>query len=172
VPGLAAREVAVSALGTVYALSATADDTRQALTPLIASSWSLATALSLLAWFVFAPQCLSTLAAVKRETGGWRYLRRSAAPGLLRLAVRQARASRRGAASGTRGGHRGPDATGGRTPGRCAAAGEGSGTSTRPRPSLSPAASRRSAGLPTTALPSRSTTGRCGRSWSGTSALK
>ena len=71
VPGLAAREVAVSSLGTVYALSATAGDTAQALTPLIAQSWSLATALSLLAWFVFAPQCLSTLATVKRETGGW-----------------------------------------------------------------------------------------------------
>jgi len=71
VPGLAAREVAVSALGTVYALSATAGDTAQALAPLIARSWSLATALSLLAWYVFAPQCLSTLATVKRETGGW-----------------------------------------------------------------------------------------------------
>ncbi len=71
VPGLAAREVAVSALGTVYALSATGDDTAQALTPLIAHTWSLATAFSLLAWYVFAPQCLSTLATVKRETGGW-----------------------------------------------------------------------------------------------------
>ena len=71
VPGMAAREVAVSALGTVYALSATGDDTAQALAPLIAQSWSLATALSLLAWYVFAPQCLATLAAVKRETGGW-----------------------------------------------------------------------------------------------------
>ena len=71
VPGLAAREVAVSALGTVYALSATAGDTAQALAPLIAQNWSLATALSLLAWYVFAPQCLSTLATVKRETGGW-----------------------------------------------------------------------------------------------------
>jgi len=71
VPGLAAREVAVSALGTVYALSATASDTAQALSPLIAKSWSMATALSLLAWYVFAPQCLSTLATVKRETGGW-----------------------------------------------------------------------------------------------------
>ena len=71
VPGMAAREVAVSALGTVYALSATGDDTADALTPLISHSWSLATALSLLAWFVFAPQCLSTLATVKRETGGW-----------------------------------------------------------------------------------------------------
>jgi ferrous iron transport protein B len=71
VPGLAAREVAVSALGTVYALSATAGDTAQSLGPLIAKSWSLATALSLLAWYVFAPQCLATLATVKRETGGW-----------------------------------------------------------------------------------------------------
>jgi ferrous iron transport protein B len=71
VPGLAAREVAVSSLGTVYALSASGSDTAQALTPLIAHSWGLATALSLLAWYVFAPQCLSTLAAAKRETGGW-----------------------------------------------------------------------------------------------------
>jgi ferrous iron transport protein B len=71
VPGLAAREVAVSSLGTVYALAATSSDTAQALTPLIASSWGLPTALSLLAWYVFAPQCLSTLATVKRETGGW-----------------------------------------------------------------------------------------------------
>ena len=72
VPGLAAREVIVGALGTVYALSATGSDTAQALAPLIAQGWSLATALSLLAWFVFAPQCLATLAAVKRETGGWK----------------------------------------------------------------------------------------------------
>jgi ferrous iron transport protein B len=72
VPGLAAREVAISSLGTVYALAATGDDTAQALSPLIAHDWSLATALALLAWFVFAPQCLSTLAAVRRETGGWR----------------------------------------------------------------------------------------------------
>jgi ferrous iron transport protein B len=72
VPGLAAREVVVSALGTVYALSATGAATEQALAPLIASQWGLATGLSLLAWFIFAPQCLSTLAAVKRETAGWR----------------------------------------------------------------------------------------------------
>ncbi|MDR7332420.1 ferrous iron transporter B [Roseateles asaccharophilus] len=68
VPGLAAREVMVSALGTVYALSATGDDTAGALAPLIAQTWSFATALSLLAWFVFAPQCLATLATIKRET--------------------------------------------------------------------------------------------------------
>jgi ferrous iron transport protein B len=72
VPGLAAREIAISALGTVYALSATAEDAAQALTPLIAQSWSLPTAFSLLAWYVFAPQCIATLAAVKRETGGLR----------------------------------------------------------------------------------------------------
>jgi ferrous iron transport protein B len=73
VPGLAAREVAVAALGTVYSLSATGDDIAGALDPLIKSSWSLPTALSLLAWYVFAPQCLSTLATVKRETNSWRY---------------------------------------------------------------------------------------------------
>ena len=71
VPGMAAREVAVSALGTVYALSGNGADETQALAPLIAQSWSLATGLSLMAWYVFAPQCLSTLAAIKRETGGW-----------------------------------------------------------------------------------------------------
>jgi ferrous iron transport protein B len=73
VPGLAAREVAVGALGTVYAMSATGDDLSSQLEPVIASSWSLATACSLMAWYVFAPQCLSTLAVVKRETNSWRY---------------------------------------------------------------------------------------------------
>jgi ferrous iron transport protein B len=73
VPGLAAREVAVGALGTVYALSASADNIDAALTPMITATWSLPTALSLLAWYVFAPQCLSTLATVKRETNSWRY---------------------------------------------------------------------------------------------------
>jgi ferrous iron transport protein B len=73
VPGLAAREVAVGALGTVYALSATGNDVSGALTPLIAHSWGLPTALSLLAWYVFAPQCLSTLVTVRRETNSWRY---------------------------------------------------------------------------------------------------
>jgi ferrous iron transport protein B len=73
VPGLAAREVAVGALGTVYAVSAAGKDVAGALTPVIAKSWSIATGLSLLAWYVFAPQCLSTLAVVKRETNSWRY---------------------------------------------------------------------------------------------------
>ncbi|MCJ0764236.1 ferrous iron transporter B [Variovorax terrae] len=73
VPGLAAREVAVGALGTVYALSATGDDVAAQLSPMIGGSWPLATALSLLVWYVFAPQCISTLATVKRETNSWRY---------------------------------------------------------------------------------------------------
>jgi ferrous iron transport protein B len=72
VPGLAAREVAVSALGTVYAMSGSSD-VAGALTPIISHTWSLATGLSLLAWYIFAPQCLSTLAVVKRETNSWTY---------------------------------------------------------------------------------------------------
>jgi ferrous iron transport protein B len=73
IPGLAAREVAVGALGTVYALSATGEAVAEQLTPMLSGTWPLATALSLLAWYVFAPQCISTLAAVKRETNSWRY---------------------------------------------------------------------------------------------------
>ena len=73
VPGLAAREVAVGALGTVYSMSAAGDAVADALSPVIAQGWSLATAFSLLAWYVFAPQCISTLAVVKRETNSWRY---------------------------------------------------------------------------------------------------
>jgi ferrous iron transport protein B len=73
VPGLAAREVAVGALGTVYALSGSAEHVDAALRPMLIASWSLPTALSLLAWYVFAPQCLSTLATVRRETNSWRY---------------------------------------------------------------------------------------------------
>jgi ferrous iron transport protein B len=68
VPGLAAREVAVSSLATVYALAGN-DDGLQAI---VAAQWSLGTALSLLAWYVFAPMCISTLATVKRETNSWR----------------------------------------------------------------------------------------------------
>lgn len=73
IPGLAAREVAVSSLATVYALSAASEDAAAAaLGPAIAAQWSLATALSLLAWYVFAPQCMSTLAVIRRETNSWR----------------------------------------------------------------------------------------------------
>jgi len=73
VPGLAAREVVVGALGTVYSLSGGEEAGADALAQVIAQQWSLATAYSLLAWFVFAPQCISTLAAVRRETNSWRY---------------------------------------------------------------------------------------------------
>ena len=73
VPGLAAREVAVGALGTVYALSQTGDALASQLLPIIAQTWTLPTALSLLAWYVFAPQCVSTLVVVRRETNSWRY---------------------------------------------------------------------------------------------------
>jgi ferrous iron transport protein B len=71
VPGLAAREVAVSALATVYALSG-GDAAAAQLGTIISAQWSLATGLSLMAWYVFAPQCLSTLAVIRRETNSWR----------------------------------------------------------------------------------------------------
>ncbi|HEX6591381.1 MAG TPA: ferrous iron transporter B [Moraxellaceae bacterium] len=72
IPGMAAREVVVAALGTVYALSGNEDMVAEQLGGLIAAQWPLSTALSLLVWFIFAPQCLSTLATVKRETGSWK----------------------------------------------------------------------------------------------------
>ena len=73
IPGMAAREVAVSSLATVYALSAADDEAAtQALIPLISDGWSLATGLSLLVWFIYAPMCISTLATIKRETNSWR----------------------------------------------------------------------------------------------------
>lgn len=73
VPGLAAREVAVAALGTVYSLSGSEDAVTESLATTLAQDWTLATALALLAWYVFAPQCLATLAAVRRETNSWRW---------------------------------------------------------------------------------------------------
>ncbi|NDU86349.1 MAG: ferrous iron transporter B [Ferrovum sp.] len=73
IPGMAAREVAVGALGTVYALAGDGGNSvSDALAPVLAHSWSLATALALLAWYVYAPQCVATLGAVRRETGAWR----------------------------------------------------------------------------------------------------
>lgn len=75
IPGMAAREVAVSSLATVYALSAADDEAAsQALAPLIAHDWSLATALSLLVWYIYAPMCVSTLATIKRETNSWKQM--------------------------------------------------------------------------------------------------
>jgi len=73
VPGLAAREVAVAALGMVYALSGDEEAVTEALSVALAQDWTLATALALLAWYVFAPQCLATLAATRRETNSWRW---------------------------------------------------------------------------------------------------
>ena len=73
IPGMAAREVAVAALGTVYSIEGGKEAAEQIGT-MLASKWSLATALSFLAWFIFAPQCASTLAVIKRETGGWRWM--------------------------------------------------------------------------------------------------
>jgi ferrous iron transport protein B len=73
IPGMAAREVAVASLGTVYAVEGGKEAAEQIGT-VLAGQWSLATALSLLAWFIFAPQCASTLAVIKRETGGWRWV--------------------------------------------------------------------------------------------------
>lgn len=74
IPAMAAREVAVSALQTVYAIDA-ADEEQgaQELGGRLAGRWSLATALAFLAWFVFAPQCLSTIAVARRETNGWKW---------------------------------------------------------------------------------------------------
>ena len=77
IPAMAAREVVVAALGTVYALSAVDDDAMsEGLSALISNGgdlgWSLATGLSLLVWFIYAPHCLATLATVKRETGSWK----------------------------------------------------------------------------------------------------
>ncbi len=74
VPGMAAREVVVSALGTAYAMDGEEGEVEDQLRERITVEWSLATKLSLLLWMVFAPQCLSTFAVVKRETGSWRQM--------------------------------------------------------------------------------------------------
>jgi ferrous iron transport protein B len=73
IPGMAAREVAVAALGTVYAIEGGKEAAAQ-IGQVLATKWSLATALSLLAWYIFAPQCASTLAVIRRETGSWRWM--------------------------------------------------------------------------------------------------
>jgi ferrous iron transport protein B len=73
IPGMAAREVAVAALGTVYAIEGGKEAAEQ-IGRTLAERWSLATALALLAWYIFAPQCASTLAVIRRETGGWRWM--------------------------------------------------------------------------------------------------
>ena len=72
-PAMAAREVAVAAIGTVYAIDAGDEANVQTLQQKMAGRWSLATALAFLAWFVFAPQCISTIAVTRRETNGWKW---------------------------------------------------------------------------------------------------
>lgn len=73
IPGMAAREVAVGALGTIYAIGG-GEGAAEKIGQAIAGQWSLGTALALLAWYVFAPQCASTLAVIRRETGGWKWM--------------------------------------------------------------------------------------------------
>jgi len=73
IPGMAAREVAVAALGTVYAIEGGKEAAEQ-IGQALATKWSLATALSLLVWYIFAPQCASTLAVIRRETGSWKWM--------------------------------------------------------------------------------------------------
>lgn len=75
IPAMAAREVAVSALATTYSIEAGEDEAKleQSLGERLKGSWSLPTALAFLAWFVFAPQCISTIAVTKRETNGWKW---------------------------------------------------------------------------------------------------
>ncbi|MDV3256500.1 MAG: ferrous iron transporter B [Sphingomonas sp.] len=72
-PAMAAREVAVAAIGTVYSLDAEDEQGLETLEERLAGRWSLATALAFLAWFIFAPQCISTIAVTRRETNGWRW---------------------------------------------------------------------------------------------------
>ena len=73
IPGMAAREVAVAALGTVYSIQG-GKEAAGAIGHVLAGQWSLATALALLAWYIFAPQCASTLAVIRRETGSWKWM--------------------------------------------------------------------------------------------------
>jgi ferrous iron transport protein B len=75
IPAMAAREIAVSALATVYSLEADDDEARleRSLGDRLKDRWPLPTALAFLAWFVFAPQCISTIAVTRRETNGWRW---------------------------------------------------------------------------------------------------
>ncbi|MEN2710682.1 ferrous iron transporter B [Sphingomonas sp. NPDC092331] len=73
-PAMAAREAAVAAIGTVYAVDNPEDAKGEAtITDNLRKRWSLPTALAFLMWFVFAPQCISTIAVTRRETNGWKW---------------------------------------------------------------------------------------------------
>ena len=74
IPAMAAREVAVAAIATTYAIDAPEGDAGdRAMKTKLQANWSLATALAFLMWFVFAPQCISTIAVTRRETNGWKW---------------------------------------------------------------------------------------------------
>lgn len=74
IPSMAAREVAVASLATSYAVASDDEEqTAKALGGQLKAHWSLPTALAFLAWFVFAPQCISTIAVTRRETNGWKW---------------------------------------------------------------------------------------------------
>lgn len=72
IPGMAAREVAVGVLATIYAVEG-GEENIEAIGTVLQSAWSLPTALAFLAWYVFAPQCFATLATARRETNSWRW---------------------------------------------------------------------------------------------------
>jgi ferrous iron transport protein B len=73
-PAMAAREAAVAAIGTVYAVDNPDDAKGEAtITDNLRARWTLPTALAFLMWFVFAPQCISTIAVTRRETNGWKW---------------------------------------------------------------------------------------------------
>jgi ferrous iron transport protein B len=72
VPGMAAREAAVSSLGLIYSLGPV-DETSQALQTTLSTAWTLPMALSFIAWYVYAPQCFATIATVRRETNSWKW---------------------------------------------------------------------------------------------------
>ncbi|HVI98104.1 MAG TPA: ferrous iron transport protein B [Sphingomonas sp.] len=74
IPAMAAREVAVAAIGTVYAIDdPDAPSGQSTMVENLRKRWSLPTALAFLMWFVFAPQCISTIAITRRETNGWKW---------------------------------------------------------------------------------------------------
>jgi ferrous iron transport protein B len=73
VPGMAAREAAVASLGLIYSLGEGVDETSTVLQATLAASWTLPMALSIIAWYVYAPQCFATLATVRRETNSWKW---------------------------------------------------------------------------------------------------
>ena len=73
IPGFAARETMIGALGTVYALEDKDSGVHELLASQISKSWSVATGMSLLVWYILSCQCASTLAVTRRETNSWKW---------------------------------------------------------------------------------------------------